>query len=85
MEIFVLRLFDGPGKFVWNFCPCKKIVLHVQANETITNSQVQKLCDVSKATATRYLNDLENHLIEKVGTTGVGTLYVLKGLSKASL
>lgn len=62
----------------------RQIVLHIQANETITNSQVQKLCDVSKATATRYLNDLENHLIEKVGTTGVGTLYVLKGLNMGS-
>lgn len=62
----------------------RQIVLHIQANETITNSQVQKLCDVSKATATRYLNDLENHFIEKVGTTGVGTLYVLKGLNMGS-
>jgi ATP-dependent DNA helicase RecG len=62
----------------------RQIVLHIQANETITNSQVQKLCDVSKATATRYLNDLENHLIEKVGTTGVGTVYVLKGLNMGS-
>lgn len=62
----------------------RQIVLHIQANETITNSQVQMLCDVSKATATRYLNDLENHFIEKVGTTGVGTLYVLKGLNMGS-
>ncbi|MEO9893104.1 ATP-binding protein [Aurantibacter sp.] len=61
-----------------------KIVLHLQENENITNTDVQKLCDVSKATATRYLNDLEKSFIEKVGTTGVGTIYVLKGLNKDS-
>ncbi|UJH90111.1 putative DNA binding domain-containing protein [Antarcticibacterium sp. 1MA-6-2] len=62
----------------------RQIVLHIQANETITNSQVQNICNVSKATATRYLNDLENNFIEKVGTTGVGTVYVLKGLNVGS-
>ncbi len=62
----------------------RQIVLHIQANETIITSQDQKLCDVIKATATRYLNDLENHFIEKVGTTGVGTLYVLNGLNMGS-
>lgn len=62
----------------------REIILYIQANETITNSQVQNLCSVSKATATRYLNDLENHFIEKVGTTGVGTVYVLKGLNMGS-
>ena len=62
----------------------RKIVLHVQTNEYITNSVVQKLCGVSKATATRYLGELESSLLEKVGSTGVGTIYVLKGLSKGS-
>ncbi|WP_405570210.1 ATP-binding protein [Winogradskyella sp. Asnod2-B02-A] len=61
-----------------------KIVLYLQENENITNTDVQKLCDVSKATATRYLNDLEKSFIEKVGTTGVGTIYILKGLNKDS-
>ncbi len=40
---------------------------------------------VSKATATRYLSELEETFIEKVGTTGVGTSYVLKGLTKGSI
>ncbi|HEY9169435.1 MAG TPA: ATP-binding protein [Lutibacter sp.] len=60
----------------------RRIVLHIQENESITNSVVQFLCGVSKATATRYLSELESEYIEKVGTTGVGTLYVLKGLTK---
>lgn len=61
-----------------------QIVLYVQANEIITNSEVQKLCEVSKATATRYLKELEDNFIDKMGTTGVGTVYVLKGLNKDS-
>ena len=62
-----------------------KIVLYVQANEIITNSEVQKLFEVSKATASRYLKELEHNFIEKMGPTGVGTVYVLKGLIKGSL
>lgn len=62
----------------------RKIVLHIQEHESITNSQVQELCEVSKPTATRYLGDLEGEYIEKVGTTGVGTSYILKGLTKDS-
>ncbi len=61
-----------------------KIVLFLQENEVITNTDVQELCEVSKATATRYLNELEKNYIEKIGTTGVGTVYVLKGLNKDS-
>lgn len=62
----------------------RKIVLFIQDNESITNSDVQELCDVSKATATRYLNELEESYIEKVGSTGVGTTYYLKGLTMGS-
>ena len=62
----------------------RKVVLHIQEYESITNSEVQKLCDVSKATATRYLNELEESFIEKTGSTGVGTSYHLKGLAMGS-
>ena len=62
----------------------RKIVLHVQEFGEVTNSEVQKICDVSKATATRYLNELEEVYLEKIGTTGVGTAYVLKGLNIGS-
>lgn len=61
-----------------------KILLHIQENESITNSGVKELCNVSKATATRYLNELEESFIEKEGSTGVGTRYHLKGLTIGS-
>jgi ATP-dependent DNA helicase RecG len=62
----------------------RKIVLHIQEKGSIGNSEVQELCGVSKATATRYLSELEENYIEKQGSTGVGTTYVLKGLTKGS-
>lgn len=62
----------------------RKIILYVQENGRVSNSDVQAICDVSKATATRYLGELEGEWIEKIGSTGVGTAYVFKGLSKGS-
>lgn len=62
----------------------RKIVLHIQENGSISNSEVQTICKVSKATATRYLGELEAEWIDKIGSTGVGTVYVFKGLSKGS-
>lgn len=62
----------------------RKIVLYLQAHESITNSKVQEICSVSKATATRYLSELDGVYIEKAGVTGVGTSYHLKGLTKGS-
>lgn len=62
----------------------RMIILHIQDNDSITNSEVQKLCNVSKATATRYLNELEKSFIERVGATGAGTAYFLKGLTMGS-
>jgi len=59
-----------------------KIILYVQENESISNSEVQKICNVSKATATRYLGELETDWLDKIGSTGVGTIYVFKGISK---
>lgn len=62
----------------------RKIILYVQENGSISNSVVQMICDVSKPTATRYLGELEAEWLDKIGTTGAGTAYVLKGLSKGS-
>jgi len=57
-----------------------KIVLTVQTSGAITNSAVQQLAGVSKSTATRFLNELDRlGFLQKSGTTGVGTEYVLKG------
>lgn len=62
----------------------RKIVLYLQEHVSVTNSVVQSICGVSKATATRYLGELEGLYIKKIGTTGVGTEYILKGLTKGS-
>jgi ATP-dependent DNA helicase RecG len=59
----------------------RKIMLFIQEEGSISNSEVQTICKVSKATATRYLGELEGEWIEKSGTTGVGSSYVLKGLN----
>ncbi len=55
------------------------IVLDTLNNGSINNTRVQELCKVSKATATRYLSDLDGEYIERVGKTGEGTYYKLKG------
>jgi len=62
----------------------RKIILHIQENGSISNSEVQTICNVSKATATRYLGEMEAEWIDKIGSTGVGTMYVFKGLTKGS-
>jgi ATP-dependent DNA helicase RecG len=63
----------------------RKVILFIQENGSITNSEVQTICNVSKATATRYLSELEGEWIEKIGTTGVGTSYIFKGLTMGSI
>ncbi len=56
------------------------IMLQVQAQGTTNNTAVRQLLGVSKATATRYLAELEkNGYLQKTGSTGVGTEYTLKG------
>jgi ATP-dependent DNA helicase RecG len=58
----------------------RRVVLQVQATGEVTNSAVQQLLGVSKSTATRYLNELDHlNYLQRSGTTGVGTGYVLKG------
>lgn len=61
-----------------------QIVLYIQTNGIISNTDVQNICNVSKSTATRFLNELEGKWIEKKGTTGVGTVYVFKGFNMGS-
>lgn len=56
-----------------------KIIIYVQENKVISNSDVQKICSVSKRTASRYLSDLEEKYLVKQGDTGKGTVYSLKG------
>jgi len=56
-----------------------KIILFVQENGRITNTDVQEICKVSKRTASNYLMELEKDYLNKVGETGKGTYYNLKG------
>lgn len=60
------------------------VVKETLASGRITNDKVQEVCDVSKATATRYLDKLEGLYLDRVGGTGRGTYYVIKGLIKGS-
>lgn len=63
------------GKKDWQI----KIILHVQNKGVITNKEVQEICKVSKRTASTYLSDLEQEYLTKIGRTGKGTSYILKG------
>ncbi len=56
-----------------------KIVLYVQEKGKVSNMEVQKICKVSKRTASRYLSGLEDLYLQKQGDTGKGTYYALKG------
>jgi ATP-dependent DNA helicase RecG len=54
-----------------------KIIEYVRDNEKITNSDTQKLLNVSKPTATRLLKQSEIWL-EQQGKVGMGTNYIFK-------
>ena len=53
----------------------EKLMRYLDSHETLTNDDVQQLLNVSHATATRYLDELqEDDLIREVGE-GAGTHY----------
>lgn len=60
------------------------VIEYVAKNGAVTNSDVQRLLNTSKATAYWILSQLDNWL-EIQGTTGKGTHYTLKGFTKDSL
>jgi len=54
--------------------------LHVKKNRRITNQQYQELFGVKKRTASEDLRELEaKGILERVGSTGKGTYYKIKG------
>ena len=63
-----------------------KAVKYIKEKGKITNKEYQHINSVSKATATRDLTELveKYKLLEKIGETGIGTYYKLKGLKKGS-
>jgi len=57
-----------------------KAVLYVKKHGSITNMEYQEINGVSKATASRDLQQLvDEALMERMGTTGKGTRYSIKG------
>jgi len=57
----------------------EKILKFIQENQKITNNDVEKLLEVSDATAERYLDKLEKEgKLNQVGATGQGVYYILK-------
>ena len=57
----------------------KKILAFVQEKGKIQNNDVEKLAEVSGATAERYLNELEKEgLLAQHGTIGQGVFYTSK-------
>lgn len=59
-----------------------KVIQYVLQNGSITNTEVKQLLNVSKPTATRILQSLQSKL-ERIGLTGKGTSYILKGSQRA--
>jgi len=57
-----------------------KAVLYVKKHGSITNMEYQEINGVSKATASRDLQQLvDKALMERMVTTGKGTCYFIKG------
>ena len=57
----------------------ERILGELRSKEKITNNDVEKLLNVSDATATNYLQELENeNKIEQIGKTGRSVFYRLK-------
>jgi len=57
-----------------------KAVMYVKENGKITNKEYQELNNIKKRQTSEDLAVLENKgILEKIGTTGKGTYYILKG------
>jgi len=57
----------------------QKIIAFAQEHEQIKNDDVEKLTEVSNATAERYLSELEKEgKLTQHGTTGQSVFYTLK-------
>jgi ATP-dependent DNA helicase RecG len=57
-----------------------KAVMYVKEKGKITNETYQKICNIKKRQSSIDLKKLETEkILEKIGTTGRGTYYILKG------
>ena len=87
MSGFMVSMFSNPksllsGKGYDN--TLIDIVIDTLEQGQTSNTRVRKICEVSKATATRYLDQLEGNILSRIGETGRGTYYIIKGLTKGS-
>lgn len=63
-----------------------KAMLYVKEKARITNLEYQRLCQISKRTASDELGALEaKGLLERVGTRGKGTYYQLRMQQKGEM
>jgi len=61
-----------------------KAVMYVKERGRITNKEYQEICDIKKRQATDDLKELESTgTFERIGVTGKGTYYVLRGTKGA--
>jgi len=61
-------------------------VRYVKEKNKITNKEYQVLCELKKRQATDDLKDLENKgIFERIGSTGKGTYYILKGRQRGEM
>lgn len=57
----------------------ERILEFLRNNEKVTNNDAERLLEVSDATATRYMDELEKEgKIRQIGNTGKYVYYVLK-------
>lgn len=58
--------------------PTRHLFKYVLENGEITNSDVQRILNISRRTATRYLAELQSHFLVQIGAVGKGTFYKAK-------
>jgi len=63
-----------------------KAVKYVKETGKITNKKYQEICEVKKRQATDDLRQLEDkEIIERIGKTGKGTYYIIKGRQRGEM
>jgi len=56
------------------------VIIYLKEKGKITNTEYQILCKLKKRQTTDDLKDLENkNIFMRIGSTGKGTYYILKG------
>ena len=89
MSGFIVSMFSNPKSLLsrkgYNNTLIDIVIDTLEQGQT-SNTRVRKICEVSKATATatRYLDQLEGNNLSRIGETGRGAYYIIKGFTKGS-